>query len=133
MDPLSIAASIVALAQAASTITNIVSDIRDGGKDRENLLEELKLVKQVLVCVKDQGEAWNASFDPRGSIRRLNVIFDAIHAKIKPPDCRMNQSLHSLRWPFEKKAVREYVSEIERLKSTLSMGLQINHRYIQHH
>jgi hypothetical protein len=128
MDPLSIAASIVALAQAASTITNIVSDIRDGGKDRRTLLRELKFVKAVLECVKDQGEALNASFDPRGPIRQLNVIFEAIHAKIKPPDCQVNRSLNTLRWPFEKKAVKEYVSEIERLKSTLSMGLQINHR-----
>ncbi len=134
MDPLSILASVTAIATATFQVVSFLGGMKEGGNDRLRLTTEvnslwmvLKLLEGQLEPTNSHEEAWlegvrslqvsNGAFDQiRGAMQRLNV-------KLKPQTGH-RKALQTLRWPLtDKKDVEEIVSQIERLKSSVSLVL----------
>lgn len=134
MDPLSILASVTAIATATFQVVSFLSTMKEGGNDRLRLTTEvnslwmvLKLLEGMLEPSNPHEEAW---LEGVRSLRVPNGVFDQIKeamqrlsVKLKPQTGR-RKPLQTLRWPLtDKRDVEEILSQIERLKSSVSLVL----------
>ncbi len=119
MDPLSILASVTAIATATFQVVSFLGGMKEGGNDQMRLTTEVNSLWMVLKLLEGVRSLHvsNGVFDQiRGAMQRLNV-------KLKPQTGH-RKALQTLRWPLtDKKDVEEIVSQIERLKSSISLVL----------
>ncbi|KAI1276347.1 hypothetical protein F5Y07DRAFT_140399 [Xylaria sp. FL0933] len=136
-DPLSTAASIIAVLQLAGTATAYLKDLKNGATDRMRLRDELRSTVCILEMLKDRVEdaddtetvgmlkptsiqALEAQDGPLALFKR--ILEDIIH-KISPHGTlrRLGQPLM---WPFDKKEISDYLVSLERLKTHFSLLMQ---------
>ena len=134
MDPLSILASVTALATATFQVVSFLGVMKEGGNDRLRVTTEVNSLWMVLKLLEVQLESTNpheeAWLDGVRSLKVPNGVFDQIstslqklNAKLKPQTGH-RKALQTLRWPLtDKKDVEDTLSQIERLKSSVSLVL----------
>ena len=134
MDPLSILASVTAIATATFQVVSFLGDMKEGGNDRLRLTTEvnslwmvLKLLEGQLEPTNQQEEAWLEGVRslqvPNGVFDQIREAMQRLDAKLKPQTGH-RKALQTLRWPLrDKKDVEETVGHIERLKSSVSLVL----------
>ena len=134
MDPLSILASVTAIATATFQVVSFLGAMKEGGNDRLRLTTEVNSLWMVLKLLEGQLEPTNpheeAWLEGVHSLQVPNGIFDQIReamqrlsVKLKPQTGH-RKALQTLRWPLtDKRDVEEIVSLIERLKSSVSLVL----------
>ena len=134
MDPLSIVASVTAIAAATFQVVSFLGGMKDGGNDRLRLTTEvnslwmvLKLLEAQLEPTNSHEEAW---LEGVRSLQVPNGVFDQIREAMQKLDLKLKpqtghrKALQTLKWPLrDKKDVEETVSHIERLKSSVSLVL----------
>lgn len=134
MDPLSILASVTAIATATFQVVSFLGGMKEGGNDRLKLTTEvnslwmvLKLLEVQLEPTNSHEEAW---LDGVRSLQVPNGVFDQIREAIQKLDVKLKpqtghrKAIQTLRWPLrDKKDVEETVGHIERLKSSVSLVL----------
>ena len=134
MDPLSILASVTALAGATFKIVSFLGVMKEGGNDRLRLTTEVNSLWMVLKLLEGQleptnlhEEAWLAGVR---SLKMPDGVFDQIRQAIQRLDVKLKpqtghrKALQTLRWPLrDKKDVEETVSHLERLKTSVSLVL----------
>lgn len=134
MDPLSILASVTAIATATFQVVSFLGTMKEGGSDRLRLTTEVNSLWMVLKLLEGQMEPTNpheeAWLEGVRSLQAPNGIFDEIKeamqrltVKLKPKTGH-RKALQTLRWPLtDKRDVEAIVSQIERLKSSVSLVL----------
>ena len=134
MDPLSILASVTAIATATFQVVSFLGAMKEGGNDRLRLTTEVNSLWMVLKLLEGQLEPTNSNeeawLEGVRSLQVSNGVFDQIREatqrlsmKLKPQTGH-RKALQTLRWPLtDKKDVEEIVSQIERLKSSVSLVL----------
>lgn len=136
MDPLSILASVTALATATFQVVSFLGAMKEGGNDRLRFTTEVNSLWMVLKHLEGQLESTNpheeAWLDGVRSLKVPNGVFDQIMASVQrlnaklKPQTGHRKALQTLRWPLtDKKDVEDTLSQIERLKS--SVTLVVNH------
>lgn len=134
MDPLSILASVTAIATATFQVVSFLGAMKEGGNDRLRLTTEvnslwmmLKLLEGQLEPTNSHEEAW---LEGVRSLQMPNGIFDQISKEVQRLNTRLKpqaghrKALQTLRWPLiDKREMEETVSHIERLKSSVSLVL----------
>lgn len=134
MDPLSILASVTAIATATFQVVSFLGGMKEGGNDRLKLTTEVNSLWMVLKLLEGQLEPTNsheeAWLEGVRSLQVPNGVFDQIREAIQRLDARLKpqtghrKAIQTLRWPLrDKKDVEETVSHIERLKSLVSLVL----------
>lgn len=134
MDPLSILASVAALATATFQVVSFLGAMKEGGNDRLRLTTEVNSLWMVLKLLEGQLEPTNsheeAWLDGVRSLKVPNGVFDQISASVHRLDVRLKpqtghrKALQTLRWPLiDKKDVEDTVSQVERLKASVSLVL----------
>ncbi|KAJ0368258.1 hypothetical protein COL26b_010908 [Colletotrichum chrysophilum] len=97
-DPLSIATGLIALIQVTTEATEYLKDVKDGGRERTKLRDELRSVTCLLEMlhdrVEDQGESENedglkpaamaALAGPDGPLARMKATMEDIVSKLAP-------------------------------------------------
>lgn len=133
MDPLSILASVTAIATATFQVVSFLGTMKEGGSDRLRLTTEinslwvvLKLLEGQLEPTNPHEEAWLegvSSLQKNGIFDQINEAMQRLTLKLKP-ETGHRKALQTLRWPLtDKRDVEVIVSKIERLKSTVSLVL----------
>lgn len=135
MDPLSLAASITALAGATFQVVAFLNTIIDGGKDRLMLFTEVNSLWMVLKLLEGNFDPTNVHHDeawlqgvlslaqPGGVFHQISDALQKLNSKLKPQTGR-HKALQTLRWPFtDKRDVDENIQHIERLKQSVSLVL----------
>lgn len=134
MDPLSLAASITAVAAATFEIVGFLNSIATGGKDRLRLLTEITGLWMSITSLKGQIAPDGVPieemsyknllplFEPNGVIKQIETAVDQLMDKLK------NRAGHgkvwqTLTWPFDKTDVDRTVEHIHRLQQTLNLSL----------
>ena len=134
MDPLSILASVTALATATFQVVSFLGSMKEGGNDRLRLTTEVNSLWMVLKLLEGQLESTNSHEEAwLEGVRSLHVpngVFDQIREAIQrlsmklKPQTGHRKALQTLRWPLiDKKDVEETLRQIERLKSSVSLVL----------
>ncbi|KAK1853118.1 hypothetical protein CCHR01_04256 [Colletotrichum chrysophilum] len=136
-DPLSIATGLIALIQVTTQATEYLKDVKDGGRERTKLRDELHSVTCLLEMlhdrVEDQGESENedglkpaamaALAGPDGPLARMKATMEDIVSKLAP-QAGFRKLAQPFKWPFDKKDILELFGTIERLKSHFMLVLQ---------
>ncbi|WYZ35404.1 hypothetical protein EsH8_X_000051 [Colletotrichum jinshuiense] len=136
-DPLSIATGLIALIQVTAKATEYLKDVKDGGKERTKLRDELRGVTCLLEMIHDRVEEQSESDNedglkpaaiallagPDGPLERMKATMEEVVSKLAP-QAGLRRLAQPFRWPFEKKDILELFGTIERLKSHFTLVLQ---------
>ena len=134
MDPLSILASVTAIATATFQVVSFLGCMKDGGNDRLRLTTEVNSLWMVLKLLEAQLEPTNpheeAWLEGVRSLQIPNGVFDQVREAMQRLDIKLKpqtghrKALQTLRWPLrDKRDVEETLSHIQRLKSSVSLVL----------
>lgn len=148
-DPLSIATGLITLIQLTAKVTEYVKDVKDGGKERTKLRDELRSVTCLLEMLLDRVEDQHDSDDvndssnlkpaaiaslagPDGPLDRMKTTMEKIVSKLAPSS-GLRKLAQPIKWPFDKKDVLELLGTMERLKSHFTLVLQNDLMYAATH
>ena len=134
MDPLSILASVTAVATATFQIVSFLGSMKEGGNDRLRLTTEVNSLWMLLKLLEGQLESPNlhekAWLEGVRSLQVPDGVFDQIREAMQRLDGKLKpqtghrKALQTLRWPLrDKKDVEETVNHLERLKTSVSLVL----------
>lgn len=136
-DPLSITTGIIALIQVTAKATTYLKEVKDGGKDRTKLRDELRSLTCLLEMLKDRVEeqdepesddaikpaAITFMGGPDGPLERMKYLMEQVVWKLAP-EAGLRKLALPFKWPFDKKDILELFGAIERVKSHFTLVLQ---------
>lgn len=150
-DPLSIATGLIALIQVTAKANEYLKNVRDGGKERTKLRDELRSVTCLLEMLHDRVEddqheassenngnndlkpaAVASLTGPDGPLERMKATMEDIVAQLAPQS-GLRRLVQPIKWPFDKKDMMELFSTIERTKSHITLVLQNDLMYALAH
>jgi len=132
-EPLSLAASIIAVLNITGTAVQYIENVSSGSKYRERILAELVQTRNVLKQLRDQAQKpdrnnpqaeslwWLAL--PNGPLDQFQVALDRLLSKLKPT-AGLKKFGKALIWPFQTEEIENILSTIERQKSLFILVLQ---------
>jgi hypothetical protein len=136
MDPLSalgLVSGVVQLADASFKIIGLLDTIKEGGKDRRRLCDEITLLWMTLRNLETQfaplssehDGAWMKPIDslaePEGVFDQLSAALDDVWRKLTSSDTKRGKIMQTLRWPLDQTYVDRTVARIEHLKTSIIM------------
>ena len=115
----------LAIAQITPTIVDYIRKVRDGPTESRQLLLEITSTSGVIVLLRDLARAsnsWSASFDTSAD---LLVQYERQLQKVEQALKKASTSKRgALKWPFERKAVAETLTNMEHYKTAFLLVLQ---------
>ncbi|KAJ7577684.1 hypothetical protein C8J56DRAFT_1113091 [Mycena floridula] len=134
MDAIGFASSIIALAEAASTIYKYVKDVKDGSRDRAELQSSIAALPGLLTGLKAQfdsltpNDAWSTEMRKlAGPFDQLRKILQRIKKKFDLAASRTGRVIQTLKWPLDKTEVTDLLQQIERVKTLVMLAIQNDH------
>ena len=136
MDPLSIAASIIAVEQLTCKVVAYLNDVKDASKDRARCAIEASNLYNLLVTLRFRVEEGRSNESWYTAVRALAVQNGPLdqyrHALEQLQVKVMSGSGHkklgnALVWKFIKDEVACVLSGIERLKTLVQIALEVDH------
>ena len=133
MEPVSLLASVEAIADGTFKIISLINTIREGGKQRLRLFCELNALWVVLKLVEGNfeseeglGDAWlkmiGVMDEENGVFDQIGHVLDTLKTKVQPK-AGLRKAVQTMRWPFDKNEVDALVARLERLKSAVNLAL----------
>lgn len=134
MDPVSFVASVVSLADATFNVVSYLNGLKEGGRGRLRLLNELTSFWMVLNLLKgrldtldlDHDEAWMQNIkilaESDGVFQQVESAVNKLAAKLEPKSGTKGL-IQVLKWPLGKDEVDRAVSNIDSLKQTIDLVL----------
>ncbi|KZM20487.1 hypothetical protein ST47_g8336 [Ascochyta rabiei] len=135
-DPLSIAASIIAILQLSAKVLAYLNDVKNASKDRAQCAMEASNTHSLLTNLRFRLEASTGSEPWYTAVRALaveNGPFDQFKAALlKLQDGmteggRLKEAGAALVWKFKRQETVDILNRIERLKSVVEVALQMDH------
>jgi hypothetical protein len=136
MDGLSVAASIIAVIQIAGQVTKYVLDIKDAPKECERCAIELSTSNTLLLQLKvrlaesSSQEEWYTEVQALGvkdgPLDQYKQALDDLLKKVKDPN-KIQKLTKILLWFWVKEEVTRLFDKTERLKSLVSIALEMDH------
>ena len=133
MEPVGVAASLVALIGVTAKTIQYLSSVREASKERKALLREASDLLQMLVSLQNKIEDSKQSKILFNSIRTLDTengpldqlreALEQLSKKIKLQKGIKNVT-HAMTWALDKAGCNEVLGKIERVKSRISLALQ---------
>ena len=136
MDPLSVAASIIAILQLGGTVAQYLNSIQNAPKERDAILKEISSIIGVLFlmkCTVEQAKeerslgSMQSLAAPGGLLEQFQKILERLASKFSPPGTTRNKIGRVLRWPFAKDEIVGLLDSIERIKTHFMVALQAGH------
>jgi hypothetical protein len=136
MDGLSVAASIIAVVQIAGSVITYLSDVQDAPKECGQCLIEVSNSNTLLLKLRDRlaepssAEAWYSEVqgltDKDSPLEQYKLALQHLRAKVEPTN-KMRKLANRLTWSFIKVEVASIVARMERLKTLVSIALEMDH------
>jgi hypothetical protein len=135
MDGLSVAASIIAVVQIAGQVTTYLGDVKDAPRECEKCMIELSNSNILLLQLKARlGESsqgpWFAKVQALnlkdGPLDQYKRSLEDLLKKVKAPN-KMQKLMKTLLWSWIKEEVTSLLTEMERLKTLVSIALGMDH------
>lgn len=137
MDPLSVSASIIAIAKLTGDILGYLNDVKHAAKDREQLPLEISNVSNLLVQLNyrineaSPGNEWyTAAKDlatTGGPIDQYRSALEQLQSKFTSnASSGLKRIGSALTWKFSKEEVTTILVRIERLKSLTQIALEMD-------
>jgi hypothetical protein len=132
-DPLSIAASIIAVVQVTASVIDYLQAVHDARKDRIDFLVEVSGLYHLLLALQNRVDRANAEDLWLTEVRQLGTrdgpldqfksSLERLVAKLGP----LEGLGRTLIWKFNKAEIEGVISKIERIKMLVSLALTDDH------
>jgi hypothetical protein len=142
MDVLSDVASIIAVLQLTGVVIGYLNDFRDALKECQQCTIEASNIQNLLINLRyrlEQGQACNPWFTV---VRTLNVengpldqykqALEQLRLKVEIQD-GVQKVRRRLLWKFSKAEVAGILERMERLKTLVSIALEMDHLWVLSH
>ncbi|KAI1824490.1 hypothetical protein F4861DRAFT_256658 [Xylaria intraflava] len=136
MDPLSVTASVIAVLQLTATVVNFLNNVKNASESQKQCAIEASNIFALLTSLKYRleeatpADPWYARVRAlaveKGPLSQYRAALERLAAKILPRD-GVPKVVAALLWPFNKEEVSEMFTTIERLKSLVSIALEMDH------
>ncbi|KAF1970704.1 hypothetical protein BU23DRAFT_537789 [Bimuria novae-zelandiae CBS 107.79] len=136
MDPLSVAASIIAVLQLSAKVLGYLNDVKDASKDRAKCAVEALNVHSLLLNLRFRLEEGTAGAPWYTAVRALGVengpldqfkqALEALQTTMTDGG-QLQQVGKALVWKFKKEEIAGILVRIERLKALVGIALQMDH------
>lgn len=138
MDPVSAAASVIAVVQISAQIFDLCltyySEVKDARTDIKRLRDEIMSLQSVLTQIADLADARGTTElsnldllnQPDGPVQQCRAELMALAAKLNSgqgKDKMRQFGLRALRWPFSRKDVDKTLLAIRRQKEIFTLAL----------
>jgi hypothetical protein len=131
MDLISASASIIALIDGACRLVELLSDIKDGGRERMKLLAEVSYTACMLDSLKDRLDQ-NLSpqviqnlTKPAGPLDQCRSIVGALTKELISKDNVAGRVIQRVRWPFRKEDVHQAAEQLHRIHATITQQITL--------
>src|SRR2546421_3317089 len=136
MDPLSVTASVIAILQLTGEVIKYLNDVKDAPKECQQCTIEASNLQNLLINLRyrlEEGQAGNPWFT---AVRTLNVengpldqykqTLEQLQSKVD-----VGNGAHKIKrqlvWKFTKAEAASILARMERLKTLVSIALEIDH------
>jgi hypothetical protein len=136
MDGLSAAASIIAVVQLASQVITYLNDVKDAPKECRKCMVEISNANTLLLKLdlrrseSNSQELWytevQALMVKDGPLDQYRLALQHLHAKVEPTN-KMRKLVTILLWNYIKEEVTSILAKMERLKTLVSIALEMDH------
>jgi hypothetical protein len=139
MDPLSVTASVIAVLQLTNEVIQYLNDVKDAPKDCQQCIIEASNLLTLLISLRYRAEQAQIGDPWLEQLRKLNVKDGPLDQYKQALErlCSIVESRDGIRgmkrrllWKFSKKEVTNILARIERLKTLLSIALEIDRRQV---
>ncbi|KAL8721445.1 MAG: hypothetical protein Q9181_007702 [Wetmoreana brouardii] len=127
-DPLSIVGALVAIAQITPTVVNHVRAFKHASAESRQLLLEVSSTSGIVLSLKDLADETSSADSWWSTLASLSDFLKAYEeqlrsiARILEPITRRHRD--AFKWPFDKTAIRDMLTNMERFKTTFLLALQ---------
>ena len=136
MDGISVAASIIAIVEITGSVIKYLSDIKDAPKECAQWMIELSNLNTLLLQLKSHlnesksHEPWYAKAQTLtvkdGPLDQYKLALEHLLAKVEPTN-KVKELARILMWTFIKNEVASILARTERLKTFISVELEMDH------
>jgi hypothetical protein len=132
MDPLSMTASIIAILELTSALTNYINDVRHATREQKKVAMEASNFYSLLINLRFRVEEARADEPWFNQVKLLGVkngpldqFKDALEKMVEyiPSSRKRDQVKSTLTWKFTKLEVENALKRMERLKSLIQCAL----------
>jgi hypothetical protein len=134
MDGLSVAASVIAVVQIAGSVITYLSDVKNSPNECKKCLIEVSSSITLLLKLKDLSESgstepWYTAVEALavkdGPLDQYKLALEHLIAKVGPKN-GVRKLANVLMWNFVKEEVASILARIERLKTLISIALEMD-------
>ena len=136
MDGLSVAASIIAVLQLTGQVITYLNDVKDAPKECRKCMVEVSNSNTLLLKLNlrlsesSSQEPWYAEVQTLavkdGPLDQYKLALQHLLAKVEPTN-KVQKLAKILTWNFIKEEVASILARMERLKTLVSIALEIDH------
>lgn len=136
MDPLSVSASIIAIVQLTSKVIQYLHEVKDASAQCEQCVIEASNMLGPLTVLRYRAEHSNENEPWYQQLRLLNAkdgplpqykqALEILEDRTQPRE-GVRKIKSRLSWPFKKEEVMNILGRMERLKSLISVALEMDH------
>ena len=136
MDPLSLAASIIAVLQLSTQVLGYLNDFKDASSDRTQCAIEVSNLLSLLYKLRnhvEKGDPTQPWYDDvrtlaveNGPLDQFRQALESLQAKMTDGG-RLKKAGEALMWKFKKEEIANILDRMERLKTLVEIALQMDH------
>ena len=134
MDGLSVAASIITVVQLTGSVITYLSDVKEAPKECSKCMEEVSNSSVLLVRLNNRlkesssGESWYSEIEAlaKGPLNQYLQALENLRKKVNPWN-KIRRLKIRLSWTLVKDDVMHILMRAERLKSLVSIALEMDH------
>ncbi|KAJ8123413.1 hypothetical protein ONZ43_g637 [Nemania bipapillata] len=128
-------ANLIAIVDLAFKVIKYMNDVREGGKERSELHQQVLTVYDLLWNLKyefeshdlDEESTWSKPikplFHPGGTVDQLKLVLEQVASKLILPTRNFKGTLKKLKWPFDKPEVQRILERLRSLTDSISLAL----------
>lgn len=136
MNPPSITASVITIVQLTGTVIGYLNDVKDAPEECQQCVIEASNILNLLPSLsyhleqRQAGDAWltavRALNIENGPFDQCKQALEQLRSKVENQD-GVQKANRPLLWKFGKEEVTSILARMERLKSLVSMALEMDH------
>jgi hypothetical protein len=139
MDPLSVTASVVAVLQLTTEVIQYLADVKDAPKECQQCVIEVSSLLNLLISLRYRAEHAQIGDPWFEQLLKLNIedgpldqykqALEQLYSRVENRD-GVREVKRRLLWKFSRKEVATILARMERLKSLVSIALEMDHMQV---
>lgn len=144
MDPVTavgLVASVLQLIDTATKVLVYLNDVKEASSEQKDLSQYVLGLMSTLNMLRSRVEESMSSSDvnlpaiknlgvENGPLDQIKMLMERLAKKLKPSTGRMDKAGKLLKWPFDKKEVKDVIEQIDRVNTLVALAIQSDNMYV---